>query len=261
MVDRTRRGRLLGKTALITGGGSGIGRATAGLFAAEGASAVVIVDCDADGAAAVAGEVEAAGADAVVVNADVTDVDAPQRTVADVVGRFDRLDVIMTAAGISVGRSLPNTDPDDWDRVFAVNVKGTYLWLRAAIPAMVEGGGGSVITVASQLAVSGGRSNAAYIASKGAIVSLTRTTAVDFATHGVRVNSILPGATETPLLDRSFGRLAEPEQARQRSVDRHPMGRFGRPEEIAQAALYLASDESTFTTGAEIRVDGGWIAG
>lgn len=259
MVDRP--GRLHGKTALITGGGSGIGRATAGLFAAEDAVAVVIVDRDADGGAAVASEVEAAGAEAMVVETDVTDLDAPQRTVAQVVDRFGRLDVIVTAAGISVGRSLPNTDPDDWDRVFAVNVKGTYLWLRAAIPVMVDQGGGSVITIASQLAVSGGRSNAAYIASKGAIVSLTRTTAVDFATHGVRVNSILPGATETPLLDRSFGRLGDPDGARQRSIDRHPMGRFGRPEEIAKAALYLASDESTFTTGAEIRVDGGWIAG
>jgi NAD(P)-dependent dehydrogenase (short-subunit alcohol dehydrogenase family) len=256
-----RNGRLSDKVALITGGGSGIGRATAGLFATEGAKAVVIVDRDGDGAAKVAAEVEAAGAEAMTVDADVTDVDAPQRTVADVVERFGRLDVVMTAAGISVGRSLPNTDPDDWDMVFAINVKGTYLWLRAAIPAMVDQGGGSAITVASQLAVNGGRSNAAYIASKGAVIALTRTTANDFAAHGVRVNSILPGATETPLLDKSFGRLGDPESARQRSVARHPMGRFGRPEEIAQAALYLASDESTFTTGTEIRVDGGWIAG
>ena len=259
MADQV--GRLAGKTALITGGGSGIGRATATLFAAEGAKAVVLVDRDADAASTASAEIEAGGAEAMAVTVDVTDVDAPGRTVADVIDRFGRLDVIMTAAGISVGRSLPKTDPDDWDQVFAVNVKGTYLWLRAAIPAMIDQGGGSAITVASQLAISGGRSNAAYIASKGAIVSLTRTTALDFATQGVRVNSILPGATETPLLDRSFGRLGDPEGARQRSVDRHPMGRFGRPEEIAQAALYLASDESSFTTGTEIRVDGGWIAG
>ena len=126
---------------------------------------------------------------------------------------------------------------------------------------MVDQGGGSAITVASQLAVNGGRSNAAYIASKGAVIALARTAALDYATTGVRINSILPGATETPLLDRSFGRVRDPEAARERSLARHPMGRFGRADEVANAAVYLASDESSFTTGTELRVDGGWLAG
>ena len=253
--------RLKGKVALITGGGSGIGRAAALLFARQGAAAVVLVDRDRAGAEATAAEIEQSGSQALVVEADVTDVDTPQVTVADVVDTFGHLDVLMTAAGISVGRALMETTPEEWDQVSDVNVKGTYLWMRAGIAPMLDQGAGSVITVASQLAINGGRRNAAYIASKGAVVALTRTTANDYAAHGVRVNSLLPGATETPLLDRSFGRLTDPDGARQRSLARHPMGRFGKAEEVAQAALYLASDESAFTTGTEIRVDGGWIAG
>lgn len=253
--------RLEGKVALVTGGGSGIGQTCAQFFAAEGAAAVVVVDRDEEGLARTEALVTEAGAAAMPFTADVTDVDLPQLAVAEALERFGQIDVLLTAAGISVGQTVVKTDPEDWDMVFGVNVKGTYLWMRAVIPSMLERGSGSVITVASQLAINGGRGNAAYIASKGAVVALTRTTANDYATAGVRVNSLLPGATETPLLDRSFGRLSDPDTARQRSLDRHPMGRFGRPEEIAHAAVYLASDESSFTTGTEIRVDGGWIAG
>lgn len=245
---------------MITGGGSGIGQATARRFAAEGAAAVILVDQDADGAEATAAEL---GDDcgSMVVITDVTNVDTPGPAVDQAIQQFGRIDVLMTAAGVSVGRTLVDTTPDEWDFVFGVNVKGTYLWMKAAIPAMIEQGGGSVIAVASQLAVNGGRTNTAYIASKGAVIAMARTAALDYAKAGVRVNSILPGATETPLLDRSFGRLNDPDRARAASLARHPMGRFGQPEEIAQAAVYLASDESTFTTGTEIRVDGGWIAG
>ena len=252
--------RLEGKIALITGGGSGIGAATAVRFAEEGAAAVVIVDRDADGARTVA---DACGSECktMTVKADVSEHDRPAEVVEEALGRFGRLDVVVTAAGISNGLALVDTEPDSWDEVFAVNVKGTYLWFRAAIPSMVEQGSGSLVAIASQLAVSGGRANTAYIASKGAVVSLVRTTAVDLARTGVRVNSVLPGATQTPLLERSFGRLAEPQRARDASLRRHPMGRFGRPEEIAAAICHLASDEAAFTTGAELRVDGGWIAG
>ncbi len=166
----------------------------------------------------------------------------------------------MTAAAISVGKTVPETLPEEWDRVFEVNVKGTFLWMRACIPFM-SANGGSIVAVASQLAVSGGLSNAAYIASKGAIVSLCRTAANDHASDGIRINCILPGATETPLLDRSFARFDDPTPYIERSLSRHPLGRFGRPEEVADAALFLASDESSFTTGTELRVDGGWIGG
>ncbi len=254
-------GRLAGKVALITGGGSGIGQTTAQFFAAQGAAAVIVVDRDQHGLDATADLVTEAGAAALPVVGDVTDTELPGATVEQILERFGRLDILVTAAGVSVGQTVVKTAPEDWDMVFAVNVKGTYLWMQASLPPMLEQQAGSIITVASQLAVNGGRGNAAYIASKGAIIALTRTTANDYADRGVRVNSLLPGATETPLLTRSFGRLADPEAARARSLSRHPMGRFGRPEEIANAAVYLASDESSFTTGTEIRVDGGWIAG
>jgi 2-keto-3-deoxy-L-fuconate dehydrogenase len=253
--------RLDGKVAVITGGGSGIGQTCATFFAAEGAKAIVLVDRDEEGLARSEALISETGAASMAVRGNVTDTDLPQTAIAAALDRFGHIDVLLTAAGTSVGGTLVDTDPDDWDMVFRVNVKGTYLWMRAVIPSMLEQGSGSVITVASQLAINGGRSNAAYIASKGAVVALTRTAANDYAAAGLRVNSLLPGATETPLLKRSFGRLSDPEAARQRSLDRHPMGRFGRPEEIAQAAVYLASDESSFTTGTEIRVDGGWIAG
>ena len=248
------------KVAIITGGGSGIGQMTATRFAEEGAS-IFVADQDADGAAATTALVEAAGGVCASFVCDVTDEDAAAAGVSRALEAYGRVDVLMTAAGISVGRRVVETEPADWDRVFAVNVKGTYLWMRAAIPHMVEQGAGSVILIASQLGVAGGVGNAAYFASKGAVIALGRTTAVDYATAGVRVNSILPGATETPLLDRSFGRLNNPDAARARSLSRHPMGRFGLPREIADAAVYLASDEASFTTGTELAVDGGWLAG
>lgn len=254
-------GRLDGAIAIVTGGGSGIGRASAVRFAQEGARAIVLVDREDAGIEETSDAVAASGAEVIGISADVTDEPAASATVEQVVARFGRIDVLMTAAGISVGRSLIDTAPDEWDRVFATNVTGTYLWMRAVLPSMIERGRGSIVTVASQLAVNGGRGNAAYIASKGAIVALTRTTALDLADTGVRVNSLLPGATETPLLERSFARNADPDRARARSLARHPMGRFATADEVALAALYLASDESSFTTGTELRVDGGWIAG
>jgi NAD(P)-dependent dehydrogenase (short-subunit alcohol dehydrogenase family) len=166
----------------------------------------------------------------------------------------------MTAAGISCGGTVVTTDPADWDAVFRTNVGGTWLWARAAVPEMQRLGSGSIITLASQLAMAGGRNNSAYIAAKGAIVSLTRTMALDFATDGIRVNAIAPGAIDTPMLRRSFARHADPDQVREASRSRHAMKRFGRAEDIAEAALHLASDASSFTTGAVMVVDGGWLA-
>ena len=151
------------------------------------------------------------------------------------------------------------TDPTDWDAVFRTNVGGTWLWSRAAVPEMQRQGNGSIITLASQLAIAGGKGNSAYIAAKGAIISLTRTMALDFATDGIRVNAIAPGAIDTPMLRRSFARDADPEPVREASRNRHAMKRFGKAEEVAEAALHLASDVSSFTTGTVMVVDGGWL--
>ena len=251
--------RLAGRAAIVTGAGSGIGRASAILFAKEGAF-VALVDRDSTGLQETLAAIEGAKGEASVHVGDVGEAEFAKETVADVTARGGRLDVLMTAAGFSCGGTVLTTDPADWDAVFRANVGGTWLWARAAIPEMQRQGSGSIITLASQLAIAGGRGNTAYIAAKGAIVSLTKTMAVDFATDGVRVNAIAPGAIETPMLRRSFARHADPEPVREASRNRHAMKRFGQAEEVAQTALHLASDASSFTTGTVMPVDGGWLA-
>lgn len=252
--------RLADKVAVVTGGGSGIGRAAAMLFAREGAR-VAIVDRDEAGAGETAATIAGSGGEAMVCVADVGEPGTADRDAAAIQARFGRIDILVAAAGFSVGGTVLTTSPEDWDRVFRANVGGTWLWARAVVPLMRGQGGGAIVTTASQLAIAGGSGNAAYIAAKGAILSLTRTMALDFAADNIRVNALVPGAIDTPMLRRSFGRAADPEAARARSVARHPMARLGRAEEVAEAALFLASDASAFTTGAEIRVDGGWLAG
>jgi 2-keto-3-deoxy-L-fuconate dehydrogenase len=250
--------RLAGRTAIVTGAGSGIGRASAVLFAKEGAF-VALVDRNGAGLQETLAAIEGEG-DASVHVGDVSEADFARDTVGDVMARRGRLDVLMAAAGFSCGGTVLTTDPADWDAVFRTNVGGTWLWSRAAIPAMQRQSGGSIITLASQLAIAGGKGNSAYIAAKGAIISLTRTMALDFATDGIRVNAIAPGAIDTPMLRRSFARHADPESVREASRNRHAMKRFGKAEEVAEAALHLASDASSFTTGTVMVVDGGWLA-
>jgi 2-keto-3-deoxy-L-fuconate dehydrogenase len=251
--------RLQGRTAVITGAGSGIGRASALLFAQEGAQ-LALVDCDGAGLQETMTAIGAATDKTSVHTGDVGDAGFANTAVAEIVARHGRLDVLMTAAGFSCGGTVLTTDPADWDAVFRTNVGGTWLWSRAAIPQMQRQGSGSIITLASQLALAGGKGNSAYIAAKGAIISLTRTMALDFADHGIRVNAIAPGAIDTPMLRRSFARHADPEPVREASRNRHAMKRFGKPEEIAATALHLASDASSFTTGTVMVVDGGWLA-
>ena len=249
--------RLAGRTAIITGAGSGIGRASALLFAKEGAF-VALIDRDHEGLQETLTSIE--GAKGEVHVGDVGEAEFAQTVVGDVMARYGRLDVLMTAAGFSCGGTVLSTDPADWEAVFRTNVGGTWLWARAAVPAMQRQGSGSIITLASQLAIAGGRNNSAYIAAKGAIISLTRTMALDFASDGIRVNAIAPGAIDTPMLRRSFARHADPESVREASRNRHAMKRFGQAEEVAEAALHLASDASSFTTGTVMAVDGGWLA-
>jgi NAD(P)-dependent dehydrogenase (short-subunit alcohol dehydrogenase family) len=251
--------RLAGKVAIITGGGSGIGRASAVMFAREGAL-VALVDRDANGAEETLALLRDAGGDGSLHVGDVGDADFARATIESVAKDHGKLDILMLAAGFSCGGTVVTTDPADWDAVFRANVGGTWLWARSAVPIMQRQQQGSIITLASQLAVAGGRGNSAYIAAKGAIISLTRTMAVDFAPDGIRVNALAPGAIDTPLLRRSFARHADPEPVREASRQRHAMKRFGGADEVAAAALYLASDESSFTTGVVLPVDGGWLA-
>lgn len=253
-----RTGRLAGRVAVITGGGSGIGLASAHLFAAEGARLALV---DRDEAALASARAELAAWSPLLLSGDVGDEAAVAAHAQAVLARYGRIDALLACAGFSTGTAVPDTPLQAWEAVIRTNLTGTFLWSRAVLEPMRRAGRGSIILIGSQLALAGGRSNAAYLASKGAVVSLAQTMAVDHAPDGVRVNALIPGAIETPLLAHAFARAADPDAARARSVSRHPLGRLGLPEEVARAALFLASDESSFTTGSCLRVDGGWLAG
>ena len=222
--------RLKDRIAVVTGAGSGIGRASAVLFAREGAF-VALVDRDETGMQETLDAVRRAKGEGSVHQGDVGDGDFAKATIEEVVSRHGRLDVLMTAAGWSCGGTVVTTDPADWDAVFRTHVGGTWLWARAAIPQMQRQGKGSLITIASQLAIAGGRGNSAYIAAKGAIISLTKTMAVDFATDGIRVNAIAPGMIDTAASIAQFDEATI--VTRQAEM---PLGRFGAPEEIAALA-------------------------
>lgn len=246
--------KLKDRVAIVTGGASGIGAASARLFAREGAK-VAVVDQDKDGVAKVAKELDGIG-----IVADVSSDAQAKAGVQRVLDKWGRVDVLLTAAGVSLGGTVDAVDEATWDRTFAVNVKGTYLWIHHAIKPMIAAGSGAIVTVGSQLAQSSPGRNAAYVASKGAIASFTKTMAVDHAKQGIRVNALMPGVIDTPMPARSLKRYADPEAMRAYWYERHPMGRIGKPEEVAQAALFLASDDASFITGHLMFVDGGWTA-
>lgn len=251
--------KLQERVAVITGAASGIGAATALLFAQQGAR-VALVDIDAVGLAQTRQAVAAAGAAARVIQADVSQGRQAADGIASIMADWGRIDVVVTAAGTSTGGTVASTDEAAWDRVFAINVKGTYNWLHAALPHMVAQGSGSIVLIGSQLAVASGGNNAAYVASKGAIASLAKTMAVDHAPQGIRVNAVMPAVIDTPMSRRSIGRYADPDATRQRWMQRHPMNRFGTAQEVARAVMFLASDDASFTTGSLLFVDGGWTA-
>ncbi|MDX2343919.1 MAG: glucose 1-dehydrogenase [Acidimicrobiia bacterium] len=250
--------RLKDKVALITGAGNGIGRETALLFAAEGA-AVAAVDMNEAAVAAVAEEITAAGGRAISVIADVSDATACEAMVAKTEQEFGRLDVLFNNAGIMMPADgdAVSTEEDVWDKTMAVNAKGVYLGCKYGIPAMLRSGGGSVINTASFVAIVGAATpQLAYTASKGAVLALTRELAVVHAREGVRVNALCPGPLRTELL-MSF---LDTDEKKNRRLVHVPMGRFGEAKEMAQAALFLASDESSYVTGTDFLVDGGLTA-
>jgi NAD(P)-dependent dehydrogenase (short-subunit alcohol dehydrogenase family) len=250
--------RLAGKVAIITGAGSGIGRVSAHLFAAEGA-AVVVADVDTDAVRDTAESITDAGGQVMAVAVDVADEWQVADMVAGAVGTFGGLHVLFNNAGIFPGDDggVLDTPPATWDRVMQVNLKGVWLGCRAAVPAMIDSGGGSIVNVASFVALMGAATaQVAYTASKGGVLAFTRELAVEYARRGIRANAVCPGPIETPLLAEL---LSDPVR-RQRRLVHIPMGRLGRPEEIARAALFLASDESSFMTGSALVVDGGITA-
>ena len=251
--------KLANRVAIVTGAASGIGAASARLFAAEGAR-LALVDQDREGLGQVAADIEAAGGSALTIPADVSRDAEARAGVGQVMEKWGRIDVLLTAAGMSTGGTVDAIEEAAWDRTFEVNVKGTYLWIHYAIQPMIAARAGAIVTIGSQLAQSSPGKNAAYIASKGAIASLTKTMAVDHASQGIRVNALMPGVIDTPMPANSLKRYADPDAMRAFWKQRHPMGRIGRPEEVARAALFLASDDSSFVTGTLLFVDGGWTA-
>ncbi len=248
--------RLADKVCVITGAGSGMGRVAAGLFAAEGAR-VVVADFNEPAAHETVAAVIAAGGQATAIRTDVSKETDAKRMIDHAIATWGRVDVLYNNAGVmpEADHSVIDTDVDTWDQVMAVNVRGVFLGCKHAVPHMVAQGSGSVINIASFVALLGcSVPQDAYTASKGALLSLTRSMAVQFGPSGVRTNAICPGPVETPLL---MDWLLKDEAARQLRLARNPSGRFGKPEEVVHMAIYLASDESRWTNGASLVVDGG----
>ncbi|HEY6679346.1 MAG TPA: glucose 1-dehydrogenase [Actinomycetota bacterium] len=251
-------GRLDDKVALITGGASGMGKVASHLFAKEGAK-VVLTDVADEAGEAVAAAIRDGGAQATYVHADVSRASDAEAMVRFAVDTFGGLTVLYNNAGVfpELDGSVTETPEEVWDLTIGINLKGVYLGCRYGIPAMIESGGGAIVNVASFVALMGAATpQIAYTASKGGVLSMTREIAVEFARQGVRANALCPGPIETPLLQEL---LADPAR-RQRRLVHIPMGRFGQAEEIAKAALFLASDESSYMTGAALVVDGGITA-
>jgi NAD(P)-dependent dehydrogenase (short-subunit alcohol dehydrogenase family) len=251
-------GKLAGKVAVVTGAGSGIGRAAATLFARE-AAVVVIIDLVAQAAKETAAEITEAGGQAISVGADISAPGQVENAFTQIHSEYGRVDVLYNNAGVNSSGSVIDATDEDWDRSFAVNAKGTFLCSRAAARLMVQTGGGSIVNQGSVAAVVGVANFASYCASKGAVVALTRSMSVDLAPRGVRVNAICPGTVYTPLMEpmlraRGGGDMAA---GMALTVAKYPIGRLGTPEEIAAVALFLASDDSSFLTGSVVTADGG----
>jgi len=252
-------GQLSGKVALITGGASGIGRATALLFAREGAS-VIVADVNPEAGRRVVEEIVRDGGSGFFEAADVTVAADCHRLVESTLRELGRIDILFNNAGIIRRATVIDLSEENWDRVMAVNVKSIYLLSREVIPHMEKQGAGSIINTASGWGLAGGAKAAVYCASKGAVVLLTKAMAID---HGprIRVNCICPGDTDTGMLRAEAQQLGEDHQRFLAESAKRPLGRVGTPEEIAQAVLYLASDASSFVTGTALVVDGGGLAG
>lgn len=248
--------RLANKVAIITGAASGLGQATALLFAKEGAK-VVVADVNETGGVETVDQIRSAGGEATFVRTDVTSAKDAEAMVKSTIDAYGKLEVLFNNAGIAMRLPVVELPEVDWDRCIDINLKGVYLGSKYAIPEMINNGGGSIINMASIFGIVGARTRAAYAASKGGVVNLTRSMALDYAPYKIRVNCICPGFVETPL----FKGVVKSQEEYQALVSTHPMGRLGTPMDVAYGALYLASDESAFVTGIALPIDGGYTAG
>ena len=252
-------GSLEGKTALVTGGGSGIGRAASLAYAKDGAR-VVVADVNVEGGEETVQLIKETGGEAILVHADVSKPEDTQAMVAQAVQTFGSLDCAFNNAGIGGGKERHLTADyleDDWDRVMSINLKGVWLCMKAEIPQMMKQGKGAIVNTASIAGLVGLSGTVAYVAAKHGVTGLTKAAAMEYAKSGIRVNAVCPGYIQTPLVQGIFDEI---DGYRERVASRHPMDRLGEPEEIAQAVLWLSSDSASFVTGHNMAVDGGYVA-
>jgi NAD(P)-dependent dehydrogenase (short-subunit alcohol dehydrogenase family) len=252
-------GRLEGKVAIITGASSGIGRASALLFSKEGAK-VIVADIDLKGGKETVKMIKEEGGEAAFVKVDVSKSDDAELMVKTAIERYSKLDILFNNAGINPSGTAVNTPEEVWDKVINVNLKGVFLGSKYAIPEMAKRGGGVIINTASVSGLVATGDEIAYVASKGGVVMLTRGMALDHAQQNIRVNCVCPAVTATPLIDKWLATVDEPEKVRQWAADMSLFKRLAKPDEIAYAALFLASDESSYVTGSALAVDGGFMA-
>jgi len=252
--------RLHGKVCIITGAGSGLGKGIALVFAREG-SRVVIAEIQEEPGQATAQQIKAEGGEALFLRTDITRASEVEKMVEGTVKAYGRIDILVNNAGINPSRTpVHETSEEAWDQTLAVNLKGAFLCSKYVLPAMIKQGGGSIIHVASVVGGLGCSDRAAYSASKGGMIALARNMAVDYARYNIRVNSLSPGFVETDLTRIYFNKMRETDPKKlERIVAHHPMGRLGKPEDEAYAALFLASDESPWVTGLDLAVDGGFL--
>lgn len=252
--------RLKGKVVIITGASSGIGKASASLFAEEQAK-VVLADVDEQSGRQAVGKISASGGQSRFVSCDVSKPDDARMLAQTTIEAYGRIDALMNNAGVNPAGTVVDTSVELWDQVLDTNLKGVFLVSKFVIPVMKNQGGGVIVNVASVDGLLAILNEAAYIASKGGVISLTKAMAVDHAKDGIRVNCICPGAILTPLIDQwmtTYGR--DKQEFLNEMVTMHPVGRLGLPEDVAKAALFLISDEASFITGATLTVDGGYTA-
>ena len=251
--------RVAERVTVITGAGSGIGQAMATLFAREGAR-ILAADVNGSAAEATAATIIAAGGVCEARQVDVIEPEQVRGMIERAVELYGRVDILCNNAGIGSTTDVIDCEPDDWDRVMTVNVKSVYLGCKYVLPHMIRQGSGVIVNTASVAGMVGLVKRASYSASKGAVIALTRQVAMDFVEHGIRVNCVCPGTVDSPWVGRLLNQADDPAAARASLVARQPMGRLGTPEEVAAAALYLASDDAAFITGTSLVIDGGLTA-